>query len=414
MAYLGPSLRRRKLRERPAARTVAAVALSLLANAVLLALLAAAGTFDVKPPADVSPVALAPLSAEQWEQNRAVDGGAAAPAAPAPAPAPERAKPAPAPPERPPPREQRARGQVVDVAPSNDNRPPERETRFLADRDNRVEKETRSRHAGTKLWENTLPAPSAGDPEAKAAAPSPGEDGAAERARPGREGAPPRPAAPAEKPAGERLALAPRLEGDAAIRIPGVAEPLRTAPGEAGEPGPEAGGPLGDGEGGQRAAGGSRVDLRPDAAMLARIAGGPSPDRLDGVEEGEGTALNTRGFRYATYIVRVNRAIYSNWDPNAAYQARDPDFRMYPIRDRTTAFEIVLDSIGNLENVRIVEGSGLDFLDQEIMRAVRRAAPFPNPPTGLLQDGKIRLGVFEYTLMNRASRTAIPGRRPFP
>jgi len=85
---------------------------------------------------------------------------------------------------------------------------------------------------------------------------------------------------------------------------------------------------------------------------------------------------------------------------------------MYPVRDRTTAFEIVLDAGGRLEDVRIVAGSGLDFLDQEILRAVRNAAPFPNPPAGLLQDGKVRLGVFEYTLVNRA--TALPGRRPFP
>jgi len=408
MAYLGPSLRRRKLRERPGARVVAALALSILANLVVLLLLVASGVFDVRAPRDVKPVVLAPLSAQQWERNRALDGAVAraAPAQKPPAPA------TPAPRAAPPPPEDRAHGQVVDVAPSADNRPPEKETRFLADRDNRVDKETRSRHAGTKLWENTLPAPAAGDPKAKAT-PAPGEDGRADAARAGREGAPPRPAPAAPpKPAGEKLALAPRLEGDAAIRVPGVSEPLRGAPDAPGLPRPPgATGPAGEGEGGERKAG-AKVDLRPDAAMLARIAGGPSPDRLDGVEEGEATALNTKGFRYATYIVRVNKAIYSNWDPNGAYQARDPDFRMYPVRDRTTAFEIVLDAGGRLEDVRIVAGSGLDFLDQEILRAVRNAAPFPNPPAGLLQDGKVRLGVFEYTLVNRA--TALPGRRPFP
>jgi TonB family protein len=418
MAYLGPSLRRRKVRERPAARTFAAIALSLLANLVLLTVLAAAGVFDVKAPKDVKPVALAPLSAEQWQRNRALSGEA--PRAPAPArpKPPAKAEPqaplAKAEPQKPPP-EERAKGQVVDVAPSADDRKPEGETRFLADRNNRVEKESRSRHAGTKRWENTLPSPSEGDAKAKGAQ-TPGEEGRAQTARAGREGAPPKPApAPAPAPArpsGEKLALAPRLEGDAAVRIPGMNAPLRdTPPTPPRQPAPGAG-PSGDGDGGERS-GGPRIDLRPDAAMLARIAGGPSPDRLDGVEEGDVTALNTRSFRYATYIVRVNKAIYSNWDPNGAYQARDPDFRMYPVRDRTTAFEIVLDATGQLEAVRIVAGSGLDFLDQEILRAVRNAAPFPNPPAGLLQDGRVRLGVFEYTLVNRGA-PPFAGRRSYP
>jgi TonB family protein len=410
MAFLGPSLRRRKLRERPAARASAAIALSILANLALLGLLAAAGVFDVKVPPESSRVALAPLSPSQWAANRLVSDSARATRPRVPAQAPR--TPAP-PPDNP-------RGQVVDVAPSADGRPPPSDTRFLADRDNRVDKETRSLHAGKKLWENTLPSPSTGSPESKARAqaPAPGDGGAGRASRPGREGpgAGREPAAP--KPQPERLALAPKLEGEASIRIPGSRPSSSPAP--SAKPAPTPGeaaqaGAASDGEGGERSAGQALADLRPDATMLERIAGGPSPDRLDGVEEGEATALNTRGFRYATYIVRVNRAIYSNWNPNDVYQARDPEFRMYPVRDRTTAFEILLDGSGSLENVRIVEGSGLDFLDQEILRAVRNAAPFPNPPAGLLDDrGKIRLGVFQYTLVNRAARSQIVGRRAFP
>lgn len=412
MAFLGPSLRRRKLRERPAARATAAIALSLLANLGLLALLAATGVFDVTAPPESSRVALAPLSSSQWASNRAIAGARPPPRAPAAAQA-QRARP-----EPPPAPAEKARGQVVDVAPSSDNRPPPADTRFLADRDNRVEKETRSRHAGKKLWENTLPSPSEGTPESKARAQAPGDDGAGRASRPGREGPKAGGVTAPPAPSPERLALAPRLEGEAAIRVPGVAPTSPPSPtvepkaGDAGEAGPAG---EGEGEGGERSAGRGLADLRPDAGMLARIAGGPSPDRLDGVEEGEATLLNTRGFRYATYIVRVNRAIYSNWSPNDVYQARDPEFRMYPVRDRTTAFEILLDASGNLENVRIVEGSGLDFLDQEILRAVRKAAPFPNPPAGLLDGrGKIRLGVFQYTLVNRGARAQIVGRRAFP
>jgi TonB family protein len=126
--------------------------------------------------------------------------------------------------------------------------------------------------------------------------------------------------------------------------------------------------------------------------MLARIAGGPGITRVDGVERGEATLLNTREFRYATYIVRVLRAIAANDKGPEQYLMRDPGFEMYPVRDWRTAIEITLDETGAVERVDVRSPSGLDFVDYELVRAVRNAGPFPNPPAGLRgPDGKIRL-----------------------
>ncbi len=55
----------------------------------------------------------------------------------------------------------------------------------------------------------------------------------------------------------------------------------------------------------------------------------------------------------------------------------------------------------------------------EIVRATRAAAPFPNPPAGLVENGEIRL-TFYYTLESRhASRVQVvlphaSGQRPYP
>src|SRR5207249_2051792 len=73
------------------------------------------------------------------------------------------------------------------------------------------------------------------------------------------------------------------------------------------------------GEGGAAAAGkrGPKdiANLMPTAAFYDRIAGGPAPDHLDGVEEGDGTYLNTREWKYATFFNRVKQAVAQAWDP---------------------------------------------------------------------------------------------------
>lgn len=419
MAFLGPSLRRRRVTDRTWVRIALAILTSVGLNGLLLAVVAWFGAFDVGTPARVRPVAIAPLTSDQWAANRAIVGGA--PAAPMPRPAMPQALPAP----KPPPDERRVPGQVVTVAPSKDSSKP-KESRFLSDRDNTVEKETRSRFAGTRAYENVLPAPSDGlKKRPEPPRPEAGQGGAAEKSAPGKEGPKATAGNGAEKlelpdqKAQEKLALAPHPDqeggrGEIPLaprvdrqRVPGGAEALRL-PGAPGE-----------GEGGQRK-GGIDPRLLPTPQALSRIAGGPSPDRLEGVEEGDATALNTRSFKYATFIQRVGMAIYREWDPNHAYQARDPDGKLFPARDRTTTIELVLDPGGAIRFVKVMDSSGLDFLDQEVVRAARAAGPFPNPPPGMVDAaGQIHLAL-AYTLeMRRASRVQVllpPSgtQRPYP
>ena len=85
MAFLGPSLRRRRVANRTGVRVVLAILASLGLNVLLLVLVARLGAFDVGTPARVRPVAIAPLTADQWAANRAFVGRA--PATPMPRPA---------------------------------------------------------------------------------------------------------------------------------------------------------------------------------------------------------------------------------------------------------------------------------------------------------------------------------------
>jgi TonB family protein len=383
MALLGPSLRRSKVRERPARRVAAATAASLALNAAVLLLLARAGAFQLGPPREAKQFTLAPISADRWAANRAIHPPAAAKdrAAPAPFSMPKR------PPQPPPEPPREAKGQIVDVAPSKDRTPP-RSTPFLAEHDSTVDRETRSRHARPG-YERTLPVPSA--PE-RQTAPAPGQDGGAERAAPGVAG---RPAGPAGAP---KVAMAPGSNGDLAVP--------RDAP-DGSAPAP------GEGEGGQLRAGPSeRLQLAP--GTLARIAGGPAPDHLDGVEEGEGTYLNTRAFKYASYFNRIKQAVAATWDPVSPLDARDPDHSLYGHKDRFTLLAVVLDDSGRLKNLQVEQTSGIEFLDRAALSAFEHAQPFMNPPRGIVDArGEIRFS-FGFFLDLRGSglrifRTPMPG-----
>jgi TonB family protein len=360
MTHLGPSLRRTKVRDRPGRRAALAAVASLAVNALGILLLARAGAFQMGAPKEASRVALAPVSADRWAANRAIRDGKERVAAPFPMPRPQQQpKPEPEPDRKP-------KGQVVDVAPSKDSTPP-KSSRFLSDRDSSVEKETRSKHARAG-YDRTLEVPSA---PGASAPPPPGEGGQSDRSAPGVEGKP----SELARKTSPRVARAPEAEGDLAGAAPSH-DDLAPAPAKPGE-----------GEGGERSAGvpGSRRLIAP--GTLARIAGGPAPDRLEGVEEAEGTYLNTRSWKYATYFNRIKQAVAARWDPLAPLDARDPDRTMFGHRDRFTLLGVTLDDGGRVKSLVVEETSGIEFLDRAAVAAFEGAQPFVNPPRGVV-DGK--------------------------
>lgn len=385
MTHLGPSLRRAKVRERPARRAAVAAVASIALNLLGILLLARAGAFHMPAPAHERRVALAPVSAGQWAANRAIR---TRPPTDQPAPAPFAM---PRPPEPEPPRDKK--GQVVDVAPSKDSTPP-KNARFLSDRDNSVEKETRSRHAKAG-YERTLATPSAPGVQT---APAPGQDGRADRSVPGLEG---RRAVPSREAGEPKVALAPEPKGDLAREAPGPSEAPSPAPAP------------GVGEGGERRGGAPSDGRLITPGTLARIAGGPAPDHLEGIEEGEGTFLNTRGWKYATYFNRIKQAIAAAWDPLSPLEKRDPDRSMFGHNDRFTLLGVTLDDNGHVKSLVVEQTSGVDFLDRAALSAFRTAEPFVNPPKGIVDaHGEIKFSFGFFLEMGRTGLRVY--RAPLP
>jgi TonB family protein len=382
MTHLGPTLRRAKIRERPGRRVAVALVASLALNAALFLLLVRAGAFQLSMPRDAARVALAPVSAAQWAANRAVrpKGEERKPTQPFATPRP------------PPDPEREAKGQVADVAPSKDRTPP-RNARFLAEQDSSVEKETRSRHAKAG-YERTLPVPSA--PGAQTA-PPPGQDGRADRPVPGLEGE----RAVAGTAGATKVARAPTEEGDL---------PAGRAAAKGSVPAPAPG----SGEGGERSAGAPSENPLIAPGTLARVAGGPAPDHLEGIEEGEGTFLNAREWKYATYFNRIKQAVAATWDPLTPLDARDPDRTMFGHKDRFTLLGVTLDDSGHLKSLVVEQTSGVEFLDRAALTAFRSAQPFMNPPRGIVDgNGEIKFSFGFFLEVGRAGlriyRAPIPG-----
>ena len=130
--------------------------------------------------------------------------------------------------------------------------------------------------------------------------------------------------------------------------------------------------------------------LIPDFRVLADLNSSPANDVMDeDIELGDGTYLNTKSFKYASFFNRFHRSVSRHWNPIIEYRRRDPTGHVYGPRSRHTVLEVELDANGALVSSRVVRSSGLDFLDREAIASLKRAQPFPNPPEGLLDDDRI-------------------------
>ncbi len=139
-------------------------------------------------------------------------------------------------------------------------------------------------------------------------------------------------------------------------------------------------------EGGGGGGGPVVPNLRPSQETLARLAGGGSVDRLDGVESGDFTALNTKKWKFASFFNRMKRQVAQNWHPDQVYARRDPTGKVYGTKDRVTLLEVSLKPNGRLDKIVVLEDSGVAFLDTEAVNAFERPQPFPNPPSGLIDS----------------------------
>jgi TonB family protein len=130
---------------------------------------------------------------------------------------------------------------------------------------------------------------------------------------------------------------------------------------------------------------------------LHEVAIGPSSiaEFVPGVEEGEFTALNTDQFTYYSFFARINEQIRNRWVMgirNYIGSLTQKDLEMLSKMDRQTVVEIILNKDGTFSSSVLQHSAGDRTLDQTTVQAFRDAAPFLNPPKGMVEnDGMVHL-----------------------
>ncbi|MCA9638868.1 MAG: energy transducer TonB, partial [Myxococcales bacterium] len=128
-----------------------------------------------------------------------------------------------------------------------------------------------------------------------------------------------------------------------------------------------------------------RPGLRGTPEQMREIFGSRSShDAVEDVDEGADNILNSKRWKYASFFNRVRDAIAQHWDPVSVRAARDPDGTRWGTQTRTTSLFLRLNADGSVKRISIERSCGIAALDEEAIRAVRAAQPFPNPPRQLV------------------------------
>lgn len=112
-------------------------------------------------------------------------------------------------------------------------------------------------------------------------------------------------------------------------------------------------------------------------------------DYLKNTSYGVETILSTKEFKYYTYFNRIRRQLSEHWEPTVRTKLTKMFRQGRTIasnQDRTTKLLIILDQKGVLVKVQLVSDSGVKDLDEAAIESFRSAAPFPNPPKGIIED----------------------------
>lgn len=137
-----------------------------------------------------------------------------------------------------------------------------------------------------------------------------------------------------------------------------------------------------------------------DQFSQAKLAPPPTPalsgsevsqndDYLSDVVAGAETHLNTREFVYYSYYNRIKKKLRFHWEPRIKkkiVKILRKGRKIASATDKITRLVITLDKQGTLVRIQVKNASGYNDLDDAAIEAFRAAAPFPNPPQGIV-DG---------------------------
>lgn len=114
-------------------------------------------------------------------------------------------------------------------------------------------------------------------------------------------------------------------------------------------------------------------------------------DRLEKVEVGETTMLNTHEFKFYSYFSRMRLMVHRVWIDRiqgVAFKSWMTGRQLASDVTHETQLVIVLDGEGKILDIIVQKSCGVDALDKASIESFLESGPFPNPPKDLLQNEK--------------------------
>ena len=137
------------------------------------------------------------------------------------------------------------------------------------------------------------------------------------------------------------------------------------------------------------------AQARPDSQNSDPSMMSQTLDYIKDLDPGLETLLTTREFVYYTYYARIRNQLNQYWTPKVQETVKKIYSQGRSIAsnaDKITRCLVILDKKGVLQKIQIIGESGIRDLDEAAAEAFRSAAPFPNPPAGMIDpDGTIKI-----------------------
>jgi len=121
---------------------------------------------------------------------------------------------------------------------------------------------------------------------------------------------------------------------------------------------------------------------------------GQTSDYLEDIPLGDFTRLNSQEYQYYGFYNRIRIKLEQYWGNNIQETAQKISKQGRSIASDAnliTGLTISLNSRGEIVDIEVQSPSGVKELDDAAIESFNKAGPFPNPPTGMLKNGRARI-----------------------
>jgi TonB family protein len=117
-------------------------------------------------------------------------------------------------------------------------------------------------------------------------------------------------------------------------------------------------------------------------------------DFVEDLPLGDMTNMNTIEYKYYGFYHRIRQKLEQYWGRNLREKAKTiyaSGRRIPASENKITSLRITLDERGTIVDVHVKSTSGVKELDDAAIEAFNEAGPFPNPPKGMMVNGRAQI-----------------------